>query len=376
MVATAAEIASALSGRYGPIVMARGAEVRDVTTYGLTADISTAIRSVVLEHSNDRAVQRTAVFTVLPELLPGGTAFDTDVHVSVVFKLLVNGTFEDLPVGLFHWDRVTRERAPGGELWAVAASDPTMQLQEAIREDPYTIAAGTNYVTAIETLLTARGLRHNIPGAVHVTPIAFTWDPETPELEIVNGLLAGINYYPISADSEGVMVSRERVDPSTEVGDVLYASDGEPRLLIPPMVMEPDDTRWPNHLHVIVDDPARAPVSVTRVNDDPSSIVSTVAKGATTFRNLDGDRTPDTTVMQEIADFELRQWAGRARPATIRTHLDPRRGPYEFYRLSIQNYESDTLWRALGWSMALEPGARMTHRIVAAPAVTISDCGC
>ncbi len=75
------------------------------------------------------------------------------------------------------------------------------------------------------------------------------------------------------------------------------------------------------------------------------------------------DRAADVARLLEIAEYELLLASGVADNAILRTVLDPRRTSNEVYRLTIEDDEVDTLWRARGWTLPLRTGVAMRHNV-------------
>lgn len=359
---TAAEIADALAGRFGPVSLRLRYQQRD-HDFVLQADLSNAVVAASIELDNHRSIIRTARFTIDADAMPAG--FDpANDHIAIILELLVGGAFEPIPMGLFHLD-VPKEihESDGREIWEVEASDMTTHLLQNRTEAPYTVAAGTNYVTAIETILDLLDLNHNLPAVALTTPVAFTWGPGVPFYDIVRDLAFAMNRFMPWPDERGVFTTIERVDPSSVTPNYSPSTTVEPRMIREPFEKSEDRTRWANRIVSLIDNPLRAPEFSLRVNDDPTSPISTVTTGATITEELNGSRVADTPTNEAIVEYEIADRAARAEMALLRTNFDPRRKAHESYELTVETEEVATLWRVDGWRLELEPEATMEHRL-------------
>lgn len=385
---TAGEIADALAGRNGPVNLRYRYQQRD-HDYQFQADLTDAVYSCEIEMDNDRPVKRSAEFEIDAAALP--VAFDPDTDHIAVIAILEVPTYQndgrwviqevELHMGLFHLDVPRRRYEEGGHIfWDVSASDVTVHLLTAKFITPYTVASGTAYMDAVETILGLVGLHFHPGAATDVTPVSYTWAPGTTYWQAVHDLLYGINYYDVWADGEGHFHTAERIDPSTETAVVTYSTEAEPRMVVGPFETESDHTRWANRIVVVIDDPRRTPEYALRVNNDPDSPISIVTLSAdgggfavvNSDPEISGGKVVDIETAQEIADFELKDRACRAAPATLRTFADPRRAPNESYAITVEDAYTSALFRANAWRLRLEPGAVMDHQIDRASAITTS----
>lgn len=369
--ATDAEITAALSGDNGALSV-RFRYERQTKAGVALGDITDAVRSCHIDLDNERAIRRTASFVIDPTQ----ASIDTiNECIAVTEEIFIDGSYESVPMGLFRLP-MPREvyAANGRRRWHVEAVDLNSILIDNMPTAPTTVASGTSYMGAVQSILTTFGLRYQLPTLATTTPAAFTWAQGTPWLTIVNDLLFGVNYYPIAPNASGVMTTRERVDPATWTEAIHYQTsqlianppDAEP------FVKERDRTRYANRATVKISDPVRTPVSATRNNNDSNSAISQVSTGQIVLQEYQGGRVKDTTVAAAIAASELREFANRETQATLLTVLDPRRDLQETIKVTIPGIESGTLWQARGWSAELRAGAVQTHRLQRALSISVS----
>lgn len=373
---SSAEIADALSGRHGPVALRFRYEQRDHNNV-YQADITSAVDGGGVTLDNERAIVWTAQLKIRPSRLPADFDEDTD-HVAIFAEVLagqVLGTGEWIryQLGLYNLDTIREVPSPNGNLvWDCQAADVSIHLWEKYTQAPYTVAAGANIVEAVADLVTAAGLRSAIAPSTQVTAVSRTWPANVSYGEIANALLGAINYHPLFASSEGVLQSRERIDPALETAAVTYTTEAEPRMIRPGFTRSRSRNLAQNRLTITNRDASRAPTSTEGTNNDPDSPISTVIKGAVQSGDIDGSLVPNDTLAAAIVTYELQAIAGAARPAVHITHPDPRRGPREYYRLTVETSEVSSLWRVLGWSFPLQTGGAMQHTLARADHVDIA----
>lgn len=169
----------------------------------------------------------------------------------------------------------TIERADG----VYTGEDLTAALARQAFDDAYNIAASTNYVTAVTTILSAAGFsRYQIPATTSTTAAALTFPLGTTKLAACNTLLEAIGYYHLYVTPDGKLASHptravQYVEPFTTLTD----DD-----LMRPVETQPLDTSVANVVIVIKDNPSAAPLTSTQRNDAADSPTSTVNIGELT----------------------------------------------------------------------------------------------
>lgn len=374
MPASDAEIEDALAARYGATLL-RFRFAQRTAFFGFIADLTRAFDgSAETNNLASGAPLRTATFSVDPVYLPSGFDPASD-FVGVTAEVYAGGEWNEFPRGLFRLDVPEEELSPNAtEAWTIQATDLTTLMQRARIAQPLTIPVGTNYITAVEDQVDAVGLAHNFPATALVLPVDRTHPPGTSRATIMNRLLRDINFFDAWPDLRGVFTSRERLSPSAEAPSAIYATTGAHAGMIrPPFRRSRDNTRFDNRIAMVIDDPNRAPGYALRVNDDPSSPISTVTIGETvTSPPLSGGGVASVAVADVIVDYELKDRASRALTGTLRTRYDPRRDAHEFYELTIESFEAATLWRVNSVRETFSIDDDMEHALGRAAAITTS----
>lgn len=368
----------ALTGRWGPVPYSFRAERRTIGGVYL-ADVSRALIGGTIELNNDRDVCRSAEFDIDPDARDdSGNAITIDPlsdNLAVFMDLLVDGSVTvGLPMGLFVLVRPQSSFTPAREALTVEGYDVGFLLANQSTASTYTVASGTNYVTAMDAVVdqVSSSIRTAFPPTTLTTPTAMSWPPGTTWLRILTDLAGGINYYQPWADRDGILRSRQRDDLSQRTPDVTYRGGADGDWIVSEPIDQSQADIWVNQVIVVVDDPARAPASAVRTNADPSSPISTVVTGRTFTRVIQADRAADSTTLEAIADDYLRRAASAYQTATLTTSIDPRRDAHEVYLVDVDDVYDSVKWAVRNWSLDLVTGGRMQHELSRTASVVAS----
>lgn len=240
----------------------------------MVEDISDYLLGGKVDMNRDRAVTTQATFD-----LKDVSIVDPYTDYLAVFQNLEyddSGIIERDQLGLFNV-RVpsgtrTKERAEGEH----TGYDITAMLARRAFTDTYNVAAGTNYVDAVTTVLAMAGItRHAIEATTRTTPSPLSFPLGTTYLDFCNTLLNTIGYYNLAATTDGRPMSGmsrdvQYMEPFRTVND----DD-----LMAPIDARPTDTSVANIIIVIKDNPSEPPLTAIRRNDEPDSPTSTVSIG-------------------------------------------------------------------------------------------------
>ncbi len=355
-------LAESLAGTTGPIVIRYRFEQRTQRNAFVAFMSEDVLTSGQVELDNDQAIPRTCALTLRTSALP--STFNPLTSLIAVFaEVLVDGTFERIQIGLF---RLTNPRDQLGtsdeDTIQFRGSDVTYFLQKDRAEAPFEVAAGSNYITTVETILDGLSLNNNLPPFATTTPIAFVWEQGTPSLTIVNQLLKGINHFQIAPDGAGTFITAPRTPPRDVLPNVVYTTEEEPRFIVPEFDDAKTEATIPNIVLVSIQDPNRAAAFASAENADGSSPLSTIVT-ETTYGEITMDRAADVATLLDIATYELLLASGVGENGILRTVTDPRRASNEVLRLTIETDEVESLWRVRGWTMPLRTGVPMRHNL-------------
>lgn len=344
-------LTDALSGRYGPVRIDWRLEKRTAQDAFL-ADLTPGFLGGSIDADNSRATFRTATILFDPTL---ANLDPTSDLVAVIADVLVHPPgvtpyTESIQCGLFALTVPTKTIGAGNVVsWSLAASDLSVQLVQATTTQAYTVAAGQDYITganAVLSILAAHSLNGVIVSPGLTLPAALTWPAGTPWLTVINDLLGPINYYPLWFDRTGVARSSPQVDFATYPPTVAYTDS---LWLLDSIAEKTDTTHTANVVIGSVNQPAVAPISSVKTNADPRSRVSTVRTGKTVTKTVKKP-APSQAMLDAVATQKLLVESWGALQATITTQIDPRRDAHELYSLTdtAAGYSND-LWAVETW---------------------------
>lgn len=305
-----------------------------------------------------------------------GTPADTDVlnfdNASLRWDDSEDGAFgtenyAEWPLGVFLLasparkanaaDVVTRE---------VEGYDACQVYRDDLVESRYTVAAGTNYITAVSTLLDRPGTipadRKNLTPTTKTLPTAREWEPGTPVLTIIRNLLSAISYDTLFFDENGIVIARPYVSPADETSTFTYA-DNAVSVIVPEVQQSLDLFNIPNKWVVVVNDPDRGELSSTYTNNNPASITSTVSRG----RTITDFRTDNDAADQASLDAQVARIAFEASQVyevvEFETAIMPIHEHREVFGLTYTDLAISDRYAEHTWSMELRAGATMKHSV-------------
>lgn len=376
---------------------------RRTAAYLFIDDISNAVNagaSPTLTLDNENEIVRTLRGIELQEDRVPSDFDPTSDNVALIEQRYIQGAWQDFPLGLYrllvgqvlHDDHAHRGVHVGGHPRHLCdGADLSYLLTQSGPAEPYTVAASTTYQSAIETILTAQGLTHNLMTLSSTTPLVHTWAPwpETSWHDIIRHLSDGVHYVTPYPDTQGMF--RWKAREVTETAVVTYQDTDEPRLIdaAHPYRKGQEIGQLPNVAVTLIDDPRRYNDGVLddyafykKTNADTTSPISTVnptvGPRGEIIEVIDSDSNPSTktilnsTTANEISTWALQRAAGEYHKSTLYTLPDPRRGAHEWYTLDIDGIESSTLWRCVKWTRQLSARGTHEHTLTKAIEVTLS----
>jgi len=176
----------------------------------ITVDQTAAVRRtcrVTLQVEDTALVPKTAADPLAP--------FGSELVIRSGFEL-PDGTIETVPVGVF---RIEDTQSTSSGKIEIAGSDRSIVVAAARFEEPYTIASGTNVITAIESLINSRmiGLTYQATTSALTVPLTVyeegdrSGDPWTNARDLAAA--AGLEVF---FDADGTVVIRPVPDPTVD----------------------------------------------------------------------------------------------------------------------------------------------------------------
>ena len=145
----------------------------------------------------------------------------------VYYVAAANGPWERWNLGIYYVASAPGRRDPGGRrIRELQVYDTTKPLLDDSIGETYVLAAGTNVVEAVESILESVHIyRHSITPSDKTVRVTTSWPAATSKREIVDSLLRSINYTMLLMNWEGVIEARperlvNRAGPVIELNDV------------------------------------------------------------------------------------------------------------------------------------------------------------
>lgn len=307
-------------------------------------------------------IKRTARFTMFDS---SEVDWESDRVKPYVRLQMPDGNWVEWAQGVFLLSTPTREVSGDGMAVTreIEAYDQGAILFFDKVLDRYTVVAGTNYITAVETILLSAGITlHNLVATDKTLPVDLDWEPGTPKNRIINDLLDAINYRAIWFDWDGRAIAEPYVSPDDAAPEYNYVDDGD-SVMIPQVKETLELYNVPNVWRLVVSEPDRDPLIATYSNDDPASPTSTFRRGYNSVDYREDESAVDQATLDEkilrIA-FEASQVYGIVEFQTLimphHSHADVFNIGYS--EMSINNKHSEH-----EWSFDMKSGARMQHKV-------------
>jgi hypothetical protein len=317
-------------------------------------------------------IKRTAKFTMAET---GGIDFLADrIRPNVRLHLPPYGAedFVEWPQGVFLLSTTKRGVNIQGQITRdVEGYDQLQVYADDAVTDRYTVAAATNVVSAVLTLLNSVLVPPSIVSTPHsgVLATAKEWPPGTTKLKMINELLGMINYESLSFDEDGRALVRPYRSPAERAPEYVYADD-QHGLVVPTMDQELDLFNVPNQWVMVVSEPELdPPLRSVYTNSDPASPTSTVRRQ----RTITDYREEQEAVDQASLDGKVARLAFEASQVyesiPFQTALMPIHSGNDVYRLVVSRLAINAAYVEHSWKMTMKAGVPMDH--VARRVVTV-----
>lgn len=270
---------------------------------------------------------------------------------------------EPSPLGVFQAATVQELFDGYARRWKIEAYDRCWRVQQRRTEGVLHLAKGTLYLTAVQQLLTAAGIKLTIaaPSSAVLATEREDWEAGTDYLTICNQLLEEINYDPVWFDGSGVCHLEPYTAPTGGKIDHAYSGTDARRLPITDdRTQEIDLFDAPNVFVRICSNPdLAAPLKATAVNDSPTSSTSTFRRK---MRIVDVDTVDNVAgqdELQEIVNRLRNESMYATRTITFYTLAAGGHGVRDV--VSIDDPDIGGIWEETAWGITLAAGELMQH---------------
>lgn len=271
---------------------------------------------------------------------------------------------EETPAGVFSVGVLVDNYSDTVHTIKIEAYDRAFLLQSIRTENIVHLAARSNYIEVIKTLLAKAGI--SLYTAAPTTAILSTdredWEMGTDYLTIINDLLREINYENIWFDANGYAKLLPVQNPDAGNIKRFYDSDTSVSLLSPACQSELDIYDKPNVYVVVCSNPDNdEPMTATAVNDNPLSSLSTLKRKRRIVQVLKVDNIADQKALQEYAQRLCNDSMLSSETVTIRT--SPVSAPGLNDTVALYHPDITGIYQETAWSLTMQPGASMTHTL-------------
>ena len=272
--------------------------------------------------------------------------------------MILNG--EEHSLGTYVITTESPESAGGADIAELEGYSELYLLRRTKTEGWLHMAGGTNYVTALLSLLAMAGITNYEaePTAYELATDREDWEEGTPLLQIINELLAEIGYNSLWIRLDGTVMLTPYTAPTLANVTHTYTA-GRFSLIEADCKRTNDRYGKANVFKRICDNvDLGGTMTATATNSDPGSPFSTVHLG----RILDVqrvDNVPDQAALQDIANRALSESLQTTETAEFYTALVP----HETYEtVALDNGGIHGIYRETGWRMILAASGQMTHK--------------
>ena len=263
--------------------------------------------------------------------------------------------------------RIVYDNSNDGATWSANISEGQIVSWEVQPTSKATVSMTSPFatpdVTYTQTTFRAiRTLNSIVQDSTSKLPTAMEWEPGTSKLSIINDLLGAINYGSATYDEDGRFVGREYILPQNRTSQFRYATDSE-SVITGDVTQTVDLFGVPNTWILVVSDPDRPPISGTYTNDNPLSPTSTVSRGRTVVDFRTEQNAPDQLTLDSKAQRLAFEASQVYEVIEFQTAIMPIHQNGDVYDLIIDGILVDNKYSEHSWSMTLENGAAMSHKV-------------
>ena len=277
-------------------------------------------------------------------------------------EIIIDGVATSL--GVFLPATVTRAETATTKSVKIDAYDRCWVVRDNYTGTRISIAAGVNYISAIESLLATCGiyLILSTPTSATITEIREDWDVGTSYLDIINQLLSEINYHELWFDNAGYAVLEPVSTPTATNIEHTLDDTNVKSLLLPQMTAQTDVYNAPNVFIVVCSNPDKSgPMVATAENTNPQSPLSIDRRGRSivSFQNV--NNIASQAELQEYANRLRNNSMIRGETIEVTTGLLPGFGVNDVTAIKYGELFAVCLERQ--WTMKLTAGGDMKHTL-------------
>ena len=263
-----------------------------------------------LSWSSNASVKKSGTLSVL-DLDAAGAGLtrvrDVDLLTTRIRPVLIVEGLPEIPLGVYVLTAAPEAWADTGRTFAFELHDKSTVLEQDAFDVSYTAGTTDTVLEIVADVVESAGERIAVDGSdVRTLPNPLVWEAGTSKLRIVNDLLNALAYNSLWVDGVGSFRATAYVRPADRsvrysmlndaAGDRLQRElvDGGASIYSPEWSRDRDTYKVPNKVVTVAagtgDGP---PLSGSATNADATSPFSTVSRGRTIVRVVDGVDVPD-----------------------------------------------------------------------------------
>lgn len=277
-------------------------------------------------------------------------------------EIIIDGVATSL--GVFLPATVSKTETATTKSLKIEAYDRCWIVRDNYTETRISIAAGVNYISAIQTLLTTCGIYLTVatPTNATITEIREDWDVGTSYLDIINQLLSEINYHELWFDKAGYAILEPVSTPTAANIEHVLDDTNVKSLLLPQMTAQTDVYSAPNVFIVVCSNPDKdEPMIAKAENTNPQSPLSIDRRGRRIVKFQTVNNIASQAELQEYANTLRNNSMIRGETIEVTTALFPDYGVNDVTAIRYGGLFSVCLERQ--WQMKLTPGGDMKHTL-------------
>ena len=276
--------------------------------------------------------------------------------------MVIDGTEHHL--GIFLPANVSETETDTSNRVSIDAYDRGWIVKDHRTEYTLFFPAGSNYLSVVGSVLAECGITliSMVPTDETLAEDRADWDVGTSSLDIVNQLLAEINYEELYFDPDGVAVLEPKSTPSANNVEHILDEASVESLMIPGIQKTTDFHSAPNVFICVCSnaDKDSAMVAVAE-NTNPQSPLSIARRGRRISRLVNVDNIASQEELQMYADRMVTDSLLKGEVLSVTTCLLPGYGVGDIVALRYGGISS--ICKEKRWSMDLKPGGRMSHTL-------------
>ena len=285
--------------------------------------------------------------------------------------LVIDGV--SAPLGVFMPEKVTPTTNRGKTTLSIQALDRCWRVRDTKVEGRIYIAAGTEYLAAVEGLLTASGISTILktPSAAVLAEDREDWQTGDSYLTIVNTLLKEINYKELWFNDAGFAILEPASVPTADkIQHTLTDRKPDPKnpkeaeiIRVHPTITRETDIYEAANVFICVCSNAdkNEPMRAVAVNENPQSPLSVIRRGRRIVKLINVNNIADQTALNEYANRVLYESMTTGETIKVETMLQQGFGAEDVTAIHYGDVFGICVEKA--WDMQLAPGGKMTHTL-------------